>query len=92
MKRKTQDQTGLVNLGATDHEIARTLSIVQQMAQGKRLHLPNGQKIGMGEDMSIGFVITKANGVAHIGGLSTMDICQLNRLLNEHNIGMAILE
>ncbi len=71
-------------------EIARTLSIVQQLAQGQRLTLPDGQQIGMGQDMSIGFVFAKANGNAHIGGLSTMDLCQLNQLLNEHDVGMAI--
>lgn len=68
----------------------RTLSIVQQLAQGKRLTLPTGQVIGMGEDMSIGFLIQRAGGEECIAGLSTMDLAQLNRLLNEYDIGMAI--
>ena len=69
-----------------DH--VRTLSIVQQLAAGKRLTLPTGQVIGMGEDMSIGFLIQRADGEERVAGLSTMDLAQLNRLLNEYDIGM----
>lgn len=88
MNQKKTD--GTINIGEREQERVRTLSIVQQLAQGKWLHLPNGQKIGMGQDMSVGFVFTMSDGAEHIGGLSTMDLCQLNKLLNEHNIGMAI--
>ena len=44
----------------------------------------------MGEDMGIGFLIQRAGGEERIAGLSTMDLVQLNRLLNEYNIGLAI--
>ena len=71
-------------------DLTRTLSIVQQLAQGKRLTLPTNQVIGMGEDMSIGFLIQHADGEERIAGLSIMDLAQLNQLLNEYNIGLAI--
>jgi hypothetical protein len=71
-------------------EHVRTLSIVQQLAQGKVLTLPNGWEVAMGEDMSIGFPWKDAEGRVYIGGLSTMDLAELNRLLNEYGIGMAI--
>jgi hypothetical protein len=70
------------------HDIARTLSIVRELAQGKRLNLEVGT-VAMGQDMSIGFIHTKEGG-DFISGLSTMDLCELNKLLNTHKIGMAI--
>jgi hypothetical protein len=90
MNQKKKHGTEIPGAIEYQQQIARTLSIVQQLAQGKRLRLLNGQRIGMGEDMSIGIILTKADGVEHIGGLSTMDLCHLNWLLNENNIGMAI--
>jgi len=71
-------------------DIARTLSIVRQMTQGKHLTLPNGVKIGMADDMTIGVVGTKDDGEDFVFGMSSMDLKQLNELLTKHNIGCAI--
>lgn len=72
-----------------NHELARTLSIVKELAMGKTLHLPDGYRIGMGQDMSIGYLHT-LRGEDYVSGLATMDLAQLNHLLNEHEIGNAI--
>jgi hypothetical protein len=74
----------------SDMDMRRTLNIVKELALGKILKLPNGWEIAMGEDMSIGCVIYDAEGNATIGGLSTMDLKGLNRILTEHDIGMVI--
>lgn len=71
-------------------ERSRTLQIVKLLAKGKRLSLPDGTQIGMGEDMSIGFVLTGSDGVETIGGLSTMDLSQLNTILNQEEISFPI--
>lgn len=65
------------------------MAIVHELAQGKRLAV-NSFFIAMGEDMSIGVEIVGSDGERHIGGLSTMDLAQLNSLLNKHNIGMPL--
>ena len=67
----------------------RTLSIVRKLAEGKTLKIGDFT-IGMGADMSIGCIMTNPDGEQHIGGLSTMDLAQFNKLLNEHNIGSII--
>lgn len=69
---------------------ARTLSVVKELARGRQLILPDGRVVAMGEDMSIGFVITDSNGEDCIGSLSTMDLRRLNRLLDENDIGKVI--
>lgn len=70
------------------YEHVRTLSIVRELAQGKTIVL-DGYTFAMGEDMTIGVVMTGSDG-SHIGGLSTVDLAQLNRLLNKNGIGMVI--
>ena len=72
------------------YDFGCTLAIVRELAQGKRLTLSDGLVIGMGEDMSIGFVIVGSDGSEHIAGLSTMDLCQLNQLLKRYDVGMVI--
>jgi hypothetical protein len=67
------------------------MAIVKEMLKGKHVKTPIGE-IGMGEDMSIGFVMYHESGAITIGGLSTMDLAQLNRLLNDYNIGLVIPE
>jgi len=71
-------------------DVNRTLSIVRRLAEGKVLNLPNGSRIGMTEDMSIGFIMENSEGAYMVAGLSTIDLKQLNALLNKHNIGMCI--
>jgi hypothetical protein len=72
-----------------DESRARTLAIVNELAQGKQLFLPVGT-LAMGADMSIGFVLEGSDGVEYVLGLSTMDLRELNMLLDEYNVGMVI--
>lgn len=74
----------------SNYDRARTLAIVRQLAQGKHLTLPSGQVIGMGKDMSIGFVMIDSDSIEHIGGLLTLDLSELDQLLTEAQIGMPI--
>lgn len=69
--------------------IYRTISIVKQLADGKILKLPCGE-IGMGEDMSIGFLYTREDGSQVIGGLATIDLKQLNDLLIKYEVSIII--
>ncbi len=41
----------------------------------------------MAEDMSIGFVMRNSDSETSIGGLSTMDLKELNELLEKEDIG-----
>lgn len=70
---------------------ARTMSIVQQLLQGKLLQLPDGREVGISQDLMIGYVGTNVDtGEKFLAGLSEMTLRQLDRLLEEHGIGMAI--
>jgi hypothetical protein len=64
-------------------DIVRTLSVVNQLASGKRLHVPDGI-IGMGEDMSIGYMHGE-----RISGLATIDLAQLDQISTKYGIGFA---
>lgn len=70
-------------------DLPRTLAIVRELAQGKHLVLPCG-KLGMGEDLSIGFLLDDGHGHQTIAGLSTMDLRELDQLLTRHGIGFPI--
>ena len=72
------------------YQHVRTLSIVRQLAQGRILTLPTGGTIGMGKDMGIGFIMTESDGEERISSWPTMDLRQLNQLLEQHKIGMVI--
>jgi hypothetical protein len=74
----------------SDYDICRTLSIVRELSLGKTLTLPSGHTIGMGDDLSIGYIMTDHKGGQFIGGLATMDLKALNRILTENDIGMVI--
>lgn len=76
--------------GATDYEIRRTLSILNEFIDGKVLSLPDGYRIGMGEDLSIGYLASSEGKDDWVLGLSTMDLKQLNGILNKYNIGFSI--
>ena len=70
----------------TQQAIARTLSIVGELASGKRLVLPDSRVIAMREDMTIGFILFHSDGNETIGGWTTLDLRQLNDLLEECGI------
>ena len=67
-------------------ELNRTIFIIREMAEGKTLKLSDGFTVGMGEDMSIGYLISHEDGSTTIGGLSTLSLCELNTLLNYHDV------
>jgi hypothetical protein len=70
-------------------DVARTMSVVRELSAGKMLTLPDGKRIAMGADMSIGPVI-EVHGEETVAGLATMDLCELNDLLDRHGIGDAV--
>ena len=74
----------------SEEDINRTFSILREFREGKQLLLPNGQRIGMGIDLSIGFIYDYGNGREGIGGMATLDLKELNKVLTKHNIGFAI--
>jgi len=71
------------------HDIARTLSVVKELADGKRLTLNDGLILAMGEDMSIGYV-AKIDGEEFISGLAVLDLANLNKVLTKFKIGPVI--
>lgn len=73
-----------------DEKHARTLAVIRQLAMGLTLALPDGTKIGMAEDMSIGFVLP-LRGEESISSLSELNTRQLHALLEKHDIGHPIL-
>ena len=78
-----------VGVTVSKMDMVRTISVVRELALGKILTLGNGLGIMMGADMSIGSVIDVERRKM-VAGLSTMDLCELNDLLNKHGIGHAI--
>ena len=55
------------------------------MSEGKQLDVGDF-KIGMGEDLSIGFVMSNSKGETSISGFSDLTVKQLNSLLDKHNV------
>ena len=79
------------------YQAARTLSIVREMAMGKRLSLSDGQVLAMGEDLSIGFVASKKDTATGETSEVLMqplgdpiDLAMLDRILEREGIGYAI--
>lgn len=70
------------------YDMTRTLSVVRELANGEQLTLKDGYILAMGEDMSIGFLFVDQHGKESVSGLSTMDLCQLNKILNKNDIGL----
>lgn len=61
-------------------DIARTLSILRELAQGKQLTLPEVGTLVMGEDMTVGFAIVDANtGATSVGPASELTLSALVR-------------
>ncbi|XCN71874.1 MAG: hypothetical protein Q3M24_16415 [Candidatus Electrothrix aestuarii] len=70
-------------------DVARTLAVIRLLASGETITVGDFE-IGMGEDMSIGPVFNGSDGEKHISGLSTMDLSQFHKLLNDHQVGHPI--
>ena len=62
-----------------------TLNIVRQMEQGKVLTLPDGHRIGMTDDMLIGFLIGDGDD-AKVSPITEMTLRELNSLLEIEGI------
>jgi hypothetical protein len=62
----------------------RTLAAVRRLSEGEQIKLPTGHTIMMGEDMTIGYALEYPDGSFRISGMSTIDLKELNALLNEH--------
>lgn len=73
-----------------ERQIARTLAIVTQLANGQRLVIDN-YTIAMAEDMTIGVLMhNETTGDETISGLTAMDLKQLNNILEKNSVGFAI--
>ncbi|MCP4394873.1 MAG: hypothetical protein GY804_11505 [Alphaproteobacteria bacterium] len=61
----------------------RTISVIKQLSEGKTIEI-EGLKIGMGIDMSIGVVGKDKNNTSWLFGYSTINLTELNSLLNNN--------
>ena len=74
----------------------RTMAVVKDLFNGKRLTLSDGKVVAMGDDLRIGFVMFSFNPEIGkwtergIGGLTTMDLKEFNDLLNDYDIDMPV--
>lgn len=65
-----------------EQQLRRTLAVLHRLAEGEYVQLPDGSRIMMGEDMSIGFAVEHRDGW-RISELATLDIRALNSILND---------
>jgi len=79
-----------MNMNDFDTQFFRTLSIVKQLATGKFLSLPESRRIGMGENMEIGYLIRLAGEEDRVVGELTLK--DLNDICEKHGIGFVIPE
>lgn len=66
-----------------EQQLNRTLSFIKRFFEGKHLTLKDGSKIGMGEDLTIGYIMTNTLGAEGISPMATLDVKQLNDILNK---------
>jgi len=66
-------------------EFTRTLSTLRRLADGEHITLSDGRKIGMGKDMSIGF-ITAVKGRKYI--INPFGLEVLHQILTEESLGL----
>ena len=79
----------VINEDDFEGQFNRTIVVVEYLAGGKTLKVGE-YKIGMGSDMSIGFMHTR-DGIDYVDGLSTMDLRQLNEVLNDCSITLPLI-
>lgn len=74
---------------AVPHEVARTISIIRELAAGKVLTMPvNGVRIGMDEKYNLGILMEHEDG--SLGVYMQLPFSSLNHLLNANEIGMVV--
>lgn len=71
-------------------QVNRTIKILEQLALGKTLTLKEGYRLGMADDLSVGFVFTNQAGVDSVSSLGALDFKQLNNILNKEEIGFPL--
>ena len=71
-----------------NHDFVRTISIIKELAKGKTLSVGTFT-LGMGEDMSVGFLCVYGMGEGTMA-VSSMTLDELNSFLNKHEIGLVI--
>ena len=64
-------------------DIARTLTILREMAQGRALDIPSGGRLKMADNMAVGYVTIGPGGVEQISELAELTLSQLNWLLSK---------
>lgn len=80
-----------LNNPAPEHrtDIVRTLAVLRELSKGHTLWLPfSGQELGMGNDMSVGFVYdmdTKGKRIVNDFSLS-----EINDLLEKNDVGLPL--
>jgi hypothetical protein len=84
-------ETLIGELLTNDMKIARIIGIVKQLAKGELLELPDGNKIGMTEDMSIGYIIKTSNESEGISSLCTMDLKQLFSIVDKNDLWYTLM-
>lgn len=71
------------------HQFARTMSIIKELAKGKRLTVGRHTLV-MGDDMTIGFLMTRRDGSEFV--TSSITLKGVNDLCEQYEVGMAIPE
>jgi len=66
-------------------ELVREL--INKLLDGKRIYLPNGQVIGMGEDFSIGYMYMTQSGEWFVGAI-TIDLTGLVQVIEKYNLSL----
>lgn len=70
-----------------EFQFRRTLAVVKLLHEGKTLTLPSGFKLGMAEDLEIGFVMHKVDTMEdYVSTFTTFTLSSLNNLLNKEDI------
>lgn len=68
------------------NEAKRTLAIVNKLAEGQKLVLPDGTSIGMDGEMNIGYISQLEDGTDVFLDILTISLSELNNILNIFNI------
>ena len=69
-----------------DAKLSVGIAIIKELAKGRIWNLPDGYSIGMAEDYTIGFVMTKENGETSIGGLNDLTLKNIVKLAELHGV------
>lgn len=71
-------------------QFRRTMAVLTDLFAGQQVTLADGHRIGMGIDLTVGFILTHADGSETVGGLEDLSLKQLNQLLERAGIGFPL--